>query len=267
MVERTGRRDTPLLLFVSLLLVAIDVVILWYGFGMFSSTSTQRVSTVTTTTTVTTTETPPPSSTTTITTTSTKTSITTTTTATTADAREQALRQHLAATNSSSSSSAAIIRERLLFNSSVLVMLSADKPVYRLGEVIHFKGTVTNLTPRSIELMLDFPQIKVRNSSQTAAHQSAESIWQEPEVRGGGGLGVMWNNRIWLGPEQTVFVDEFTADWNMTEFKTVRNVSEQGGITTYYGNFPVPPGQYAAYWYVYTYTEGFIEAVFFEITK
>jgi hypothetical protein len=145
--------------------------------------------------------------------------------------------------------SSAVIRSRLLLNGSLFLLVSIDKPVYRMGETVHFKGTLTNLTPNRIALQMEFPSVRIRNSRTVVTYPGSPSVWMKPRVGILGGLGNTWFDDVTVEAGETVTVDMFTADWNMTgihgEHSSLSGVSS---AWVAYDDHPVPPDLYNATW-------------------
>jgi hypothetical protein len=149
----------------------------------------------------------------------------------------------------SPANSSAVIRSRLLLNSSLFLQVSIDKPVYEISETVHVKGSLTNLTPSRIVLQMEVPSIRIRNSSTVVTYPGSPSVWMKPEVGILGGLGNTWFDDITVEAGETVTIEMFTADWNMTgihgEHSGLSGVSSAWAA---YDDHPVPPGLYNATW-------------------
>lgn len=197
--------------------------------------------------------------------------------------------------------SIAIMKGRLALNGSVSLMLSLDKPVYSVGEVIHFKSTVTNLTPRNISLDFDVNVIWIVNST-------GERVWMYPEHKfriphdpwteglwlglgpyGSAGVVSLWKYRqcltlendeiisidsaaFYFGDRCSLSIDDATIDWNTTGLhRAIVKVSGNSVSRVFYDNHPVPEGQYTLVWEpslrLDGYKETISETISFTITK
>lgn len=244
MFER--RRITPLI--VSVLLIAVVAAgALGYGVGRFMMPPEQ----VTTTTTETTTTT----STTAITTSITQVStslvtvterLTTTTTST--------VNRELPQTLPSPANSTAIIRGLFVGNGTVFMTFSIDKPSYSIGEIVHMKSTITNLTPNYVTVTVGNLHIDVRTSADDLVWTTVHGI-----------LGPYPGDTFYLSPGETKTLEKYmSADWNMK------------GNEVNYNSVFVPEGKYTVNWdpeiyYTYSgsqYILGDIhETILFTITK
>lgn len=130
--------------------------------------------------------------------------------------------------------SKAIIRSHLVFDGTILVTYSIDKPTYSIGEIVHIKTTITNLTPNNRSFYFGGSMIEVRNST--------KPVWVYPEGMYYAALGGLPGSEIDLSPGETKTLDQrMTADWNMTGLHYNRE-----GI--FYNNNFVPEGQYTVSW-------------------
>lgn len=121
--------------------------------------------------------------------------------------------------------SKAIIRSHLIFNGSILVTYSIDKPTYSIGEIVHIKSTITNLTPNNItNIRFGGYMIEVRNSS----HQ----VWTDPVWMFRSGPPPGGPGGIELLPGETKILEEWmTADWNMHELQSSNPFVSEGQYT------------------------------------
>ena len=217
-----------------MVIIVIIVSIGGYALGQFSA-SEEKVTT-TSSTTITQTET--------ITTTSTW-NITETLTSTTVNGRVLPI--------PSPANSTAVIRSHLIFNGTILVTYSIDKPSYSIGEIVHIRTTITNLTPNNMTVLIMRLHIDVMNSTNNLVWTTVAGI-----------LGPYPGNTFDLSPGETKILEKYmSADWNM---------KGRGGS---YNNLFVPEGQYTVNWYpdiAYTYSgsrhwEDIHETIPFTITK
>lgn len=142
--------------------------------------------------------------------------------------------------------STAVIRSFYLLDGRVLATLSVDKPVYSLGETVHFKATLTNLTPNYLALNLDFYAFYIENSS-----RSNSMVWTYPEYMHAAGFGPgPPSTQLFLAPNETKTGGQWSgADWNMTGLHDV--TTRYPGYTstrTVYDDHLVPEGQYTLRW-------------------
>lgn len=123
-------------------------------------------------------------------------------------------------------------------SSAVLFALSIDRPSYRLGETMHIKGSVTNLSPTTnVTLILGEYQIYVFNST-------GGEVWTSPIgfYDGLDNLRPMYTREYTLTPEETLELDYATADWNFTGLEVTPKV------TASYTGTLVPEGTYIIEW-------------------
>lgn len=139
--------------------------------------------------------------------------------------------------------STAIIRSHLIFNGTVFVMFSIDKPVYSIGELVHIKTIITNLTPKNMSFIFEAPVIKVLNSTEQA-------VWTYPEGVYGSGFGPATVSRLNLLSGETKIIEEYmSSDWNMTGLHMITTkVSGGSHSELYYNDHFVPEGQYTIVW-------------------
>lgn len=167
-------------------------------------------------------------------------------------------------TLSSPTNSTAIIRNHLLFDSQIFLTFSIDKPEYSLGENIHIKGNITNLTLNHISFDIGHAMIRIVDENTT----SLETVWVSPELVFQPGLGPAPMDSINLKPIETISLDWATTNWNMT------GLHKTNGQVTY-NDFPIPEGQYALIWRPQFYfsvneqseTEKVNDTIQFTITK
>jgi hypothetical protein len=144
-----------------------------------------------------------------------------------------------------SSNSTAIIRNQMLFNGSISLQMSIDKPVYWPGENVHIRVTVTNRSPTEVSLQL-YPSILIYNESEKA-------IWAYPQIDfyDAAGYPILRGPStpipLKLSPTETATIDELTKDWNLTGLH-IDSVSAPGFSQSkiLYDDHPVPEGQYTA---------------------
>jgi len=201
------------------MLIAIVALVAGYALGQFSAPAGQ---TVTTTSSTTITEVK------TITTTSIR-KITSTTTVV----------GDLPSTIPPPANSTAIIRGHLLLNGSIFLMLSIDKPTYVLGDTVHIKGTLTNLTPKNISLSIWDATTKIFNNG--------NFLWVSPEWSLQGGIGPPPIEDVDLRPGEILSLDWATRDWNMTGIHRTSPSSAERSLVIYNGIL-VPEGQYDVFW-------------------
>jgi hypothetical protein len=193
--------------------------------GRFSPVEEQI--TTTTTFTVTATQT----STSSVTTTETRTGITTSTTTV---VREPPI------TIPPPANSSAVIHGHLLLNGSIFLMLSIDKPTYVLGDIVHIKGTLTNLTPNNISLSISW------DASTTIVYEKEEKpVWVNPEGFFHLFLAPPPMEDVDLKPGETLSLRWVTVDWNMTGLH--RSI-QSGKSRVVYDDALVPEGQYYLLW-------------------
>ncbi len=223
---------------VATVIIVLMVSVAGYSVGLFSASSGETV-TVTSSTTIT--EVPQ-----TITTTSTS-KITETVTSTTAVNRDLPI--------PSPANSTAIIRSHLIFNGTILITYSIDKPTYSIGEIVHIKSTITNLTPnkRFFRLGGHSPMIEVGNSTNGW-------VWIYPEFAYAFYVFPLPPDYINLSPGETKTIAWMTADWNMKglHFLPERDVYneyyvpwEREGLSLkgdFYNDYFVSEGQYNITW-------------------
>ena len=234
-------RITPLIVLV-LLIAVVAVGALGYGVGRFV-TPPEQTTTTTTETTITTS-----TSTTAIMTTTTQvsTSIVTVTNTKTTTSISTVTKTLLPRTFPPPANSSSVIRSFYLFDGSVLATLSVDKPVYSLGETVHFKATLTNLTPDYLALKLDFYAFYIENSS-----RSNSMVWTYPEYMRAAGFGPgPPSMQLFLAPGETKTGGQWSgADWNM---KGLHVVTQQfpgfTRVSAAYDDHLVPEGQYTLRW-------------------
>lgn len=234
------------LLLVSVLLITIAVAASAYSIGRFATVSEERATITTTITTTATATTTAVVTTTAAVTTETEVKTSTVmTTSTTTVLGEQPLALHIT-TNNSSSSSSAVLRGRLLMNGTVLAVFSIDKPVYHLGEIVHIRATVTNLSPESITLSRFLNHLSVRDSS------TEDMVWLHPEDDFAGYFGPPTSDGLpfSLAPGETKLLGRWaSADWNMTGLHVTLNAEGRlipPGVA--YNPGLVPAGHYIAAW-------------------
>ncbi len=206
------------------LLVAIISLVAGYALGQFFAPAGETVTT-TSSTTITEIQT--------ITITSTW-KITETVTSTTAVVRDLPI--------PSPANSTAIIRGHFILNGSVFVMLSIDKPTYVLGDIVHIKGTITNLTP--INFSLGFGYFNIWSSMITIWDDKGGIIWVSPEWYRLGGIGPPPADTFDLKAEETIIFDWATRDWNMTGLHIIPRQPNESSGRVAYNDFLVPEGQY-----------------------
>lgn len=132
------------------------------------------------------------------------------------------------------SNSKAIIRSHLVFNGTILVTYSIDKPIYSIGEIVHIKTTITNLTPNNRSINFGGSLVYVRNNTKT--------VWVYPELMFSQGLGPLPGSEIDLLPGEIKILKKWmTADWNMIG---LHYTSENDKYNDYF----VPEGQYTVKW-------------------
>lgn len=202
----------------SLLLIAIVALVAGYALGQFSDPAGQTVTT-TSSTTITEIQT--------ITTTSIR-KITSTTTVV-----------GIPSTIPPPANSTAIIRGHLLLNGSIFLMLSIDKPTYVLGDTVHIKGTLTNLTPKNISLSIWDATTKIFNKG--------NFLWVSPEWSLPAGIGPPPIEDVDLRPGEILSLDWATRDWNMTGIHRT-NPSSGERSQVIYNDILVPEGQYDVFW-------------------
>ena len=202
----------------SLLLIAIVALVVGYALGQFSAPSGETVTT-TSSTTITEIQT--------ITTTSIR-KITSTTTVV-----------GIPSTIPPPANSTAIIRGHLLLNGSIFLMLSIDKPTYVLGDTVHIKGTLTNLTPKNISLSIWDATTKIFNKG--------NFLWVSPEWSLPAGIGPPPIEDVDLRPGEILSLDWATRDWNMTGIHRTSPSSAERSLVIYNGIL-VPEGQYDVFW-------------------
>ncbi len=164
----------------AILLIVSVASVAGFAAGQFSAQIEQA--TTTTSTTITPTETK--------TTTSTW-KITETVTSTTAVVRDLPI--------PSPANSTAIIHGHFIVNGSIFVMLSIDKPTYVLGDIVHIKGIMTNLTPNNFSLSIWSSMIKIVDENIT----SRKTVWMSPEWDFAGGIGPLPMDSVDLKAEGT----------------------------------------------------------------
>ncbi len=123
-------------------------------------------------------------------------------------------------------------------SSTILFALSIDKPSYRLGEIMHIKGSVTNLSPTAnVTLTLGEYQLYVFNST-------GGEVWTSPIgfYDGLDNLRPMYTREFTLTPLETLKLDYTTADWNFTGLEVTPSV------TARYTGVQVPEGTYTIKW-------------------
>jgi hypothetical protein len=149
--------------------------------------------------------------------------------------------------------SSAIVSSQLLMNDSLFLMVSMDKSVYMQGETVHFKGTLSNLTPDAATLYLLAPGVRVYSSSHRNPQPSdshKDEPWYYPPIIIG--MGPPLEAKVTIGAGTTVTLKEFTTDWNMTGIH--EEISFQSNIASgwiAYDDHPLPPGKYYAEWGTY----------------
>lgn len=152
----------------------------------------------------------------------------------------------------SPANSTAVIRGYYLLNGSIFLMLSIDKPTYVLGETVHIRGTLTNLTPNNISLRIwDAATYLIYEKNQ-------KTVWMNPEEFLQAGFVPPPIEYVDLGQGETRSLGWVTADWNIT------------GLDS-----PVSEGQYHLLWRPwFTLTnvehkpsEGIEDTITFTITK
>jgi len=133
----------------------------------------------------------------------------------------------------SPANSSAIIRGRLLYDGTIFVTFSIDKPSYSIGEIVHIKSTITNLSPNNMSFQFE-SMIYVMNN--------IEAVWIYPEFMFTQGLGPLPMSQINLSSGETKILEEWmTADWNMIGLHY-----NSSGV--YYDDYFVPEGQYTVLW-------------------
>jgi hypothetical protein len=136
--------------------------------------------------------------------------------------------------------SSAVIHGHYLLNGSIFLMFSIDKPTYVLGETVHIRGTLTNLTPDNISL-------SVWEATTTIIDEKRKNVWRNPEWDFLPGLGPPPIEEVDLRPKETRSLDWATADWNMTGLhRTIKSSAERSRVL--YNDSPVPEGQYDLLW-------------------
>lgn len=178
--------------------------------------------------------------------------------------------------------SSAIIRGRLLLDGTVFVTFSIDKSTYSIGEIVHIKTTISNLSPNNMSFRLggqgSGTMIEVGNSTNGW-------VWIYPE------FPFVFNN-FPLPPVyfdvlagETKIIAWMTADWNMkglhhssgnvSEYYLPWNSTGLSLIGNFYNDYFVSEGQYTVTWpssiaYVASgswHSENFEERIQFTITK
>lgn len=118
-------------------------------------------------------------------------------------------------------------------------MLSIDKPTYVLGDTVHIKGTLTNLTPNNISLTIS-------EASTTIIHEKEEkAVWMNPEGYYQLFLAPPPMEEVNLKPGETLSLGWTSADWNMTG---LHKSIQSGRNRVVYDDSPVPEGQYYLSW-------------------
>jgi hypothetical protein len=219
---------------VSLLIVAVAVGAVGYVVGRFVTPPEQTVTTTTTTETKTTTT----ISTTASVTTSTQAS-TTRVTVTETSTTTSTVNRDLPPTFPAPANSSAVIHGFYLLEGRVLATLSVDRPVYSQGETVHFKATLTNLTPDYLALNLDFYAFYIEDN------RTHHLVWTYPEFMYGAGFGPgLPTFRLFLAPNETKTEGQWSgADWNMRGLHLAEN-----GWPVYYDDHFVPEGPYRLRW-------------------
>ena len=150
------------------------------------------------------------------------------------------------------SNSKAIIRSHLIFDGSILVTFSIDKPTYSIGEIVHIKTTITNLTPNDWSFNIGGSIIEVRNST--------KPVWTYPENVYFSFLAPWPGSEIDLLPGETKIIENWmTADWNMKglhhssgnimDYWLPWNSTGISLIGNFYNDYFVSEGQYTVIWY------------------
>jgi hypothetical protein len=146
-------------------------------------------------------------------------------------------------------------------------MLSIDKPTYVLGDVVHIRGTLTNLTPDNMSLT-------IWEASTGIIYGDEKRVWEYPEGFFQLFLAPPPIEEIDLKPGETISLGWATADWNMTGLhRTIKSSGERSRVL--YDGFPVPEGQYYLTWKPefwlrvddHLHTERIDDAIPFTITK
>lgn len=216
---------------VAALLIVIIASVAGYAVGQFS-TSEERVTTTT---------------------------ITETSTSTTTVVRDTP------STPSPPENSTAVVKSRFALNGSVFLMLTIDKQVYSIGEIVHIKATVTNLTPRDISLDFSVNWIWIENATEKTVWMYPESyfasgitpalkgLWINLDPQGSAGIVSLMTYRECISSDPGIncfiSIDDATLPWNMSGLtEIITESSDTVQIQIAYNDYPVPEGQYTLVW-------------------
>lgn len=195
---------------VSLLLIVIVALVAGYVLGQFSAPAGETVTTTTSSTTITEIQT--------------ITEITETATSTTIIASTTTIVRDLPSTIPSPANSTAIIRGHYFFNGAVFMTFSIDKPTYSIGETVHMKSTITNLTPNNMSFLIGSSEAMINVLNSTMA-----GVWGYPEFLYAFYAWPLPMVQLDVAAGETKTIPWMTADWNM------KGLHQSGGnVTDYY---------------------------------
>lgn len=154
----------------------------------------------------------------------------------------------------SPANSSAIIRGRLLYDGTIFVTFSIDKPIYSIGEIVHIKSTITNLSPNNKHFWIgdsSDPMIRVGNSTHIWT-------WLYPEFAYAFSFFPLPPSYIELSPGETKTIAWMTSDWNMKglhhssgnvmDYWLPWNSTGISLIGNFYNDYFVSEGQYTVTW-------------------